>query len=663
MMSKINFTVMFLLVLLFITGCEDSFEVLQLSNANNDVTRSSAVFDESANNSNYVKDFHTALEYLNTYIKDYHFHNGPASTEGMFGFEYHIQGISYWNGNYYITRSRPSGENNQQLLILNEASSKIISALTLDRSSTHPSSLQIDNGILAVAFSNPDRLKLYDLKQSPFQPLLKAELNNAGGIGTGITEYNNNYLVATYTGRAGEIIFRLFDKSFNLIEENIWDVTNQNKNNWFPFNNWQDKPGKNIYENINLIREQASPSSRPNYYLIMYCTDPERLDIFSLRMNGLDLKDIDIQMINAKEMKDPGGGGFRMGAGLAITDDNKRVRFFSTRKHIHSSYSDNTITQYNPYPWSLGTFQFETGVQTDISIDDYGNCLALFRNSKDEIFYKVGKVNLFSNIISWGGSYELKDSKIKSTGKHISVSLNNNGYCVATHRGSGKNLYYRVGKINSIAKIVDWGAENKYDTGGDMSVAINNNNQLIEVHQGYASGSHYKNHYYSVGTISTSSKTIIWKKNGQEFDTGGSIAIALDDYGRCLNVHLGSQSSISHKNNRYYRNGVANFTNGNVTWANSIQYDTGGDGDIAISNNRQCLEVHRGSQYSLSHANNHYYKIGTFNFTSNTSHWSQEAQFQTGNGSISCDLNNNGIGICAYENNGKLYYRIAVLND
>lgn len=658
-MKNVKLTILILFMSLFIAGCGDTLEMPQPADANDGTTRSSSTFEASINNVDYVKNLFTALDFLNLNKTDYHFSTGPAKPETLFGYNYHIQGISYWNGNYYITRNRSSGENDQQLLILSEARSRIIHALTLDASSTHPGSLQIYNGILAVTFDNPNMLKLYDLTTNSIQPELKAQLNNTGGIGAGITEYNDNYLVATYTDRNGGITFRLFDKSFNMIAEKDWHAASQGKSDWIPYKTWQDKPGSNIYENINLIREQLSPFLPPAYYLIMYCTDPQRLDVFYLKINNANLTDLEVRMVRTKLVEDPGNGGFRMGAGLAITGNNERIRFFSTRKHIHSSGSnDNIITQYNPHPWA-NTYAFETGIQTDISIDDYGNCLALFRTNSEAIFYRVGKIDLINNQIIWGGSYELKDSRVKSWGSHVSVSLNNNGYCVATHKssGSGKDLYYRVGKINTTNKTVDWGAENKYDTGGNMSVAINNYNQIIEVHQGYSGGAHKKNHYYSVGTINTSSKTITWKKKGTEFDTGGTIAIALDDNGRCLNTHLGSASSISHRDNRYYRKGVVNFTNGEVAWGSSILYDTGGDGDIAISNNGRSLEVHKGSPYSLSHGNNHYYKTGTFNFLSNSFNWVEEALFQTGGG-LSCDINNNGEGICAFELSGRLYYRI-----
>ena len=355
MLKDIKFTTLILLTCLFFIGCADSIEMPQVTDTNENTSNSLSMLRASTNGSTYIKNLSNALDHVNYYKYDNIFNRGVAKTDKNVA-AYHMQGISYWNGYYYISRSRKPEENDQQLLILDESLNSITHAITLDTYSHHPSSLQIYNGILAITFSDPDMLKFYDVTQSPTQPQFKAQLSNAGGIGVGITEYNDNYLVATYTARDGGITFRLFDKSFNLVEEKEWHASNQDKSNWYPYKTWQDDWSSNGYENLNLIKEQTSPASPPNYYLIMYHNDPDRLDVFYLTMNGTDLANLRVTMVRDIVLEKPVDGGFRMGAGLAISDNNERLRFFAVRKHIYPEYSFNIMTQYNSHPWEKEQF-------------------------------------------------------------------------------------------------------------------------------------------------------------------------------------------------------------------------------------------------------------------------------------------------------------------
>jgi len=73
------------------------------------------------------------------------------------------------------------------------------------------------------------------------------------------------------------------------------------------------------------------------------------------------------------------------------------------------------------------------------------------------------------------------------------------------------------------------------------------------------------------------------------------ISVSLNNNGYCVATYIvggkdfycrgGSSSSATHRGNRYYRKGAVNFLTGDIAWGNSILYDTGGDGDIAINNN------------------------------------------------------------------------------
>jgi hypothetical protein len=87
---------------------------------------------------------------------------------------------------------------------------------------------------------------------------------------------------------------------------------------------------------MSLIKEQASCSATPKYYLLMYHNDPEAIDVYSL--NGLDFNNAtppDIQMVRRVSVRKPWllSSGFRIGGGMYI-ENSWSIRFFSTEKGI-----------------------------------------------------------------------------------------------------------------------------------------------------------------------------------------------------------------------------------------------------------------------------------------------------------------------------------------
>jgi hypothetical protein len=81
-----------------------------------------------------------------------------------------------------------------------------------------------------------------------------------------------------------------------------------------------------------------------------------------------------------------------------------------------------------------------------------------------------------------------------------------------------------------------------------------------------------------------------------QYDTGGPNAVALDDHGNALEVHVGT-------NRLFYRVGTVNFTNRTTAWGPSIQYDTGGPNAVALDDQGNALEVHVGT-------NRLFYRVG-----------------------------------------------------
>jgi hypothetical protein len=81
--------------------------------------------------------------------------------------------------------------------------------------------------------------------------------------------------------------------------------------------------------------------------------------------------------------------------------------------------------------------------------------------------------------------------------------------------------------------------------------------------------------------------TIAWGPSIQ-YDTGGPNAVALDDHGNAVEVHVGTDRL-------FYRVGTVDFTHKTIAWGPSIQYDTGGPNAVALDDNGNVVEVHVGT--------------------------------------------------------------------
>jgi peptidoglycan hydrolase-like protein with peptidoglycan-binding domain len=90
--------------------------------------------------------------------------------------------------------------------------------------------------------------------------------------------------------------------------------------------------------------------------------------------------------------------------------------------------------------------------------------------------------------------------------------------------------------------------------------------------------------------------TIAWGPSIQ-YDTGGPNAVALDDQGDAVEVHVGTDGL-------FYRVGTVNFTNQTIAWGPSTQYDTGGPNAVALDDQGDAVEVHVGTDrlfYRVGH--------------------------------------------------------------
>ena len=92
-----------------------------------------------------------------------------------------------------------------------------------------------------------------------------------------------------------------------------------------------------------------------------------------------------------------------------------------------------------------------------------------------------------------------------------------------------------------------------------------------------------------------------------EYDIGDSNAVAVDDFGNVVEVHVGS-------GRLFYRVGTADPTSQKITWGDGAEYDTGGPNAVALDNHGHVVEVHVGSGRL-------YYRVGTLDTSSQTIDW------------------------------------------
>ncbi|HLP24283.1 MAG TPA: hypothetical protein VK477_01305, partial [Acidobacteriota bacterium] len=497
--------------------------------------------------------------------------------------EHHIQGIAYANGYYYVAQSRPTTANTEKLLVVSEDTQTVVNKLDLDPGSIHPGGLQAHNGYMVIPFEvsgGNAKLNFYSLS-TPTNPVLVASYQTALGNGycAGMTDYGDKFLVAQYYSRTGSIRFYHFDSAFNKVAEKTWRASAQtDKSGWYPYTDW--RAGDYNYEAMNLIKVLPPGSSTPSYFMIMY-HNTNSADVFAL--SDPNLSDaLQVTMVYSLQFT-PYGPSFRYGAGVSITDPDNLL-FFSSLKHVHASKSANVISDFESrpaWPWKL-PYNYATGGDADVALNDSGVCVELRRGApgtadESKIFSQVGVTMPATRTVAWGSSVDTGQ-----TGETVSVAMNSSGYCVALSRGTGSNSNqhtYRVGEVDVATKTITWGAAINYQTGGNLAVALDDSNHVVEVHRGTIGGANENKHYYRVGTLDPSTKTITWLTGGTNYGTGGDLSLAIDDSGHAIEIHRGTPGTSS-ASSHYYRTASINTSTGVITWGAAVSYDTGGDVDI-----------------------------------------------------------------------------------
>jgi hypothetical protein len=431
-----------------------------------------------------------------------------------------------------------------------------------------------------------------------------------------------------------------------------------------------------IYNAINDIKQNIVGGSINTNILQAYynSTKGETTILYSIGKNLFDLAGFALSasclLMGLKSDNTESGEEYK---GLKVADIETREEEYQRfiLKPIYDAWKfwvNECIENYKYSTISWGTStKYDTGGNLSVAMDNNGNVVDIHCGSPDgdnahKHYYRVGKVNLKKNTITWGDYHQY------DTGGNHSVAMDNNGNVVDIHSGSpnGDNAtkhYYRIGKVDFNKKTISWGTSTKYDTGGNFSVAMDNNGNVVDIHRGSRNGSNANKHYYRVGKVNFRNKTITWGTS-TKYDTGGNLSVAMDNNGNVVDIHSESidwRDKVKH----YYRVGKVDFNKKTITWGTSTKYDTGGNLSVAMNDNGNVVDIHSGSPAG-DNAHRHYYLNGKVNFINKTISWEKSTKYDTGGDlSIATDDNGNVIDIHSGSFNGdnanKHYYRVGEL--
>ena len=168
--------------------------------------------------------------------------------------------------------------------------------------------------------------------------------------------------------------------------------------------------------------------------------------------------------------------------------------------------------------------------------------------------------NLTADSITWGNSIN------EGTGRYPSVAINSNGVVVEVHERLNREVWYRVGMVDTDSKTINWGSSYKYDSGVQPHVAIDDGLNVVENHI----SQNHETLWCHVGKVDADRKTIIWGSS-HKYDSGMSPSIAIYSNPPCaIEVHKSqSHDTLS------YRHGKVDTNSKTIYWGPSFKYDTG----------------------------------------------------------------------------------------
>jgi hypothetical protein len=184
------------------------------------------------------------------------------------------------------------------------------------------------------------------------------------------------------------------------------------------------------------------------------------------------------------------------------------------------------------------------------------------------------------------------------TGESNSVALGDYGVAVEVHL-AGNQLQFRVGSVEDDGTIT-WAASTSYGSGSSNSVAVDNFGNCVEVHAG--SGATAGKVYYRVGKVDylhsfQSSVSKIDFGPDTEFDAGNAPAVTLAANGDCLVVFAGTGADAGRL---LFRGGRVNTATKMIEWYPRVQYDSGERAAVAMDDSGKSVELHVSGQHLTS---------------------------------------------------------------
>lgn len=179
-----------------------------------------------------------------------------------------------------------------------------------------------------------------------------------------------------------------------------------------------------------------------------------------------------------------------------------------------------------------------------------------------------------------------------------------------------------------------------YGTGRSNAVALNDHGHVVEVHVVE------DNLYYRLGQVNFANRTIDWG-GPERYGTGGVNAIALDNHDNVVEVHADAGGS-------YYRVGRVDSVERTIEWGDSTPYVPGGANAIALDDGGNVVEVH-------ARAGDLYYRVGQVNFAKTTIDWGGPERYGSG-GHNAIALDDDGNVVEVHARAADLYYRVGKVN-
>jgi hypothetical protein len=286
---------------------------------------------------------------------------------------------------------------------------------------------------------------------------------------------------------------------------------------------------------------------------------------------------------------------------------------------------DGAATPQNQSPWINGDHgpiqndpvPYDTGQSPSVAQNSSGYFIEVHQSQNNPtLFYNIGRITPESPQITWisnpGQQY--------TTGITPAVAMNDSGLFIEVHQSQNNpTLWYDTGQIDPTSGNITWLVQNQqYDNGITPNIAINNDGLFIEVHQ----SQNNPTLWYDTGRVDLSSGDVTWLVQHQQYDSGITPTVALNDSGLFIEMHQSQNNPTL-----WYDIGQVDPTSGNITWLiKDQQYGEGIAPAVALNNAGLFVEVHQSQNNPTL-----WYDIGNIDPATSAVTWIEQSyQYDTG---------------------------------